>query len=794
MKYIGLLSILRSVASVLLCCLGTGVLAQNVTVTGRVIDADTEEPIPFASIALVEKESEDILAGSTTGVEGNFEIRSNSFEIIVKVSFIGYEDKTISDFTATGDMISLGDIRLKSTALGLEEVEITAEKSSMEFKLDKRVFNVGKDLSSTGMGALEVLDNVPSVNVDIEGQVSLRGNGGVQILINGKPSILADSEGNALGSITADMIERIEVITNPSAKYEAEGTAGIINIVLKKEEKKGLNGSVSLNTGIPENHSVGGSMNYRTDDFNFFTQFGAGYRSLPRYRESENRDLTTGTAIITDGTEYRNELFYNITLGSDYYLTDKDIITLSGSFAFEDEDQPSETEFAFIGENGQVESRWLRNETTEADNPKYQFELQYRKEFENNEDHQLLVSAQGNFFGKEQSSEFINTPLLNTEVDPNQRTATDFYERRYVFRLDYTNPFTENLTLETGALFEVKDVGNEFEVFNEIDGVYVPDSNFINNFEYDQDVLGIYGTLAYEKDRWGLKIGLRGEHTYLRTELVTTNEVNNRDFTNLFPSVHSSYEFSEAFSLQAGYSRRIYRPRLWDLNPFFNIRNNYNIRQGNPELLPEFSDSYELTGILLLGSVSLNSSLYYLFTDEVIERVTFSENNVNITRPINLGTRDKFGIELNGKYSTTNWLTFNWDFNWGYFLRNGTFEETSFDYEDDQWSGELTTKIKMPSDLELEFAVNYQSGFETVQGNVSGIAFANGGLRKKFLDGKIVVNFGVRDIFNSRIRESFARQPNFSFYDYSRRGTFYTLGVSYGFGKGEAMTYSGRRR
>jgi outer membrane receptor protein involved in Fe transport len=622
----------------------------------------------------------------------------------------------------------------------------------------------------------------------------LRGNSGVQILINGKPSILADPEGNALGSITADMIERIEVITNPSAKYEAEGTAGIINIVLKKEEKKGLNGSISANTGIPANHSLGGSMNYRTDNFNFFTQFGAGYRSLPRFRESENRDLTTGTAIITDGTEYRNEAFYNITLGADYYLTEKDVITLSGSFAFEDEEQPSETEFSSIGENGVIDARWLREESTQAENPKYQFDLQYQREFESHEDHKLLFTAQGNFFGKEQRSQFTNTSLLNSEVDPDQRTATDFFERRYILKLDYTNPFSDHLTLEAGGLYEIKDVGNEFEVFNEIDDVYVPDSNFINDFEYDQDVLGIYTTLAYEKERWGVKLGLRAEHTYLRTELVTTGEENNQDFTNLFPTVHTSYEFNDSFSLQAGYSRRIYRPRLWDLNPFFNIRNNYNIRQGNPELLPEFSDSYEITAILIKGQVSLNSSLYYLYTTEVIERVTFSEDNVNITKPINLGTNDKIGFELNGKYNPAKWLTFNWDFNWGYFRRDGSFEDTNFDYEDDQWSGELTTKIKMPSDLEIEVAANYQSGFETVQGNVSGFAFANAGIRKKFLKGKIVVNLGIRDIFNSRIRESFARQPDFFFYDFSWRGTFYTLGVSYGFGKGEAMTYSGRRR
>jgi outer membrane receptor protein involved in Fe transport len=286
---------------------------------------------------------------------------------------------------------------------------------------------------------------------------------------------------------------------------------------------------------------------------------------------------------------------------------------------------------------------------------------------------------------------------------------------------------------------------------------------------------------------------LRLENTDLQTLLTTTNERNVQNFTDLFPSLHASYKWSEKFSMQTGYSRRIYRPRLWDLNPFFNIRNNFNIRQGNPDLLPEYSDSYEITGILLLGDVSFYSSLYYLYTTEQIERVTFSEGNRNITKPVNIGTQDKVGLEFNGKYKAVEWFSMNWDFNWGYFSRNGQFEDQDFDFADDQWNTEVTAKFKLNKGIDLELTGNYQSGFQTVQGNQSGFGFANMGLRKKFFKGKIVANFAVQDIFNSRIRETFTRQPSFTAYDFSQRGTFYTLGVSYGFGKGEAMTYSGRR-
>jgi outer membrane receptor protein involved in Fe transport len=773
---------------------GLALYAQEIAVSGLVVDEDRNEPIPFATVALLQAGSKEILSGTTTDIDGKFELTAENPSIKIQISFIGYHVKVVDAPPVADGKMDFGIVLIQSSALGLDEVEIVGERSEMEFKLDKRIFNVGKDISSTGMGALELLDNVPSVNVDIEGQISLRGNSGVQILINGKPSVLADPEGNALGSITADMVERVEVITNPSAKYEAEGTAGIINIVLKKGEKRGLNGSITGNTGIPDNHSLGGSVNYRTENFNFFTQFGAGYRSLPRFRESENLDLTSGNKLVSEGTEFRNEAFYNITLGADYYLTERDVITLSGSFAFEDEDQPSETEFSFFGENGQLESQWLRNETTEAANPKYQYDFNYTREFADSKEHTLQFSSLGNFFGKETSSFFDNTALLDAEIDPNQRTQTDFFERRFLFQLDYTKPISDRWSVEAGSLYEIKNVGNDFSVFNEVDGAFIPDSNFTNNFEYSQNVLGVYGTVGYEAKGWGVKGGLRVENTDLQTLLTNTNEQNIQNFTDFFPSFHTSYKWNDRFSMQAGYSRRIYRPRLWDLNPFFNIRNNFNIRQGNPDLLPEYSDSYEITGILLLGKVSLNSSLYYLYTSEKIERVTFSEDNRNITKPINIGTQDKVGLELNGKYKAVDWLSFNGDFNWGYFSRNGDFEGQSFDFADDQWTTEVTAKFKFTNGIDFEVSGNYQSGFETIQGNQSGFAFANMGLRKKFLKGKIVANFAVRDIFNSRIRESFTRQPDFTAYDLSQRGTFYTLGISYGFGKGEAMTYSGRRR
>ncbi|MCI5080089.1 MAG: TonB-dependent receptor family protein [Saprospiraceae bacterium] len=769
--------------------------ADDITITGIVLDQNSKQPIEFATIMVADANSGASITGTTTDLDGAFSVSTNARNFRIEISFIGFKTTKITDFTIDGNKVELGEIMLADNSQQLEEVVVRAEKSTTEFKLDKRVFNVGKDLSSTGASALEVLNNVPSVNVNIEGEISLRGSSGVQVLINGKPSVLTSEQGNALGTITADMIDRVEVITNPSAKYDAEGTSGIINIVIKKDEREGLNGSVTLNTGLPHNHSFGLSLNRRTDKFNLFSQLGVGYRELPNDVENINRDLVNNTEIYTIGEEFRNENFYNFNLGTDYYINDHNVITLSGNFAYEVEDQPSATDFSFTDANGEVISEWYRSEVTEATNPKYQYELQYKGDFKDHEDHMLLFSALGNFFGKDQSSEFFNETRSGLiDQDGRQETRTNFKEAEYTFKLDYTKPFSDKFQVETGAQYVLTDVSNDFAVSDFVDGEWIPNEGLTNIFEYDQKVLGIYGTAAYEGDKWGIKGGMRVENTDLNTYLINTQETNNQNFTNLFPSLHTSYKLSEHLSLQAGYSRRIRRPRLWDLNPFFNIRNNFSIRTGNPNLQPEFTDSYEVASIYIIGQTSLNFAIYYRYTTDVVERISFFEDNVTTFRPENIGTNKATGAEFNAKYSPAKWVTFTGDINYNIFNREGDLEGTSFDFEADQWSSKVTTKIKLPADFDFEITGQYRSSFQTVQSEVSDQLFADMGLRKKILKGKGVINFSIRDIFASRIRESETFQPTFYTYNFQQRGRFITLGFSYGFGKGEAMEFTGRRR
>lgn len=766
---------------------------NNFEVKGVIIDQSSEQPIPFATVLVVDKLTSQPITGVNTADDGSFSIIASSKEIFIEVSFIGYETIRREDIQINGQNVDLGKIALSEQSQMLNEVEVRGERSSTEFRLDKRVFNVGKDLSSAGANALEVLDNVPSVTVSIEGQVSLRGNSGVQILINGKPSVLTSEGGNALRSITAEMIEKVEVITNPSAKYEAEGTAGIINIVIKKDEREGVNGSFSLNYGKPENNSVGLSLNRRTERFNLFTQIGYGIRNYPRQQKNKNDDFLTNTQILTEGTQYRKEEFYNIILGTDYYINPQNVITLSGFYAFEAEDQPSNTHVMQYQNNTQLTSEWNREEVTTAGNPKYQYEFIYKKDFLDDEDHDLIFSATGNLFSKEQTSEFFNTSVLGIDAFDDQQTRTFFKEEVHTFKLDYTHPFGEEWTVEGGFQYSNNDVSNDFEIKDDLGGQWLINPGFTNIFEFKQSVLGVYGITAYESDTWGVQLGLRTENTRVNTLLVNTNQKNDQNFTDWFPSVNTSYKFNTTFSIQAGYSKRIYRPRLWDLNPFFNIRNSFNYRKGNPDLRSEYSDSFEISAIYVKGIASINMSLYQLFTTNAIESVTTFQDNISVRAPENLGTKRANGIELNGKINPTKKIVISGDFNYNTFDRKAAWQGQSFDFKGNRWSSEITSKFKFPKDLDIEFSWNYQSGFKTIDGKASPSQYLNLGARKKLLKGKGVVSFNIRDIFATRVNENQTIRDDFNIWNRSVYGRFWVIGFSYGFGKGEAMEFTGRR-
>ena len=785
----------HAVASLFACSLLLGVLplTAQLTVRGTVVEAASQSPVEFATVKVLTADS-SLVGGTTTDPDGRFEVQVPSAEASIEISFIGF-----ATFAKTGfgesPVQDLGTISLQLAGELLDDVIVRAERSTTEFRLDRRVFNVGQDLASAGASSLEVLNNVPSVTVSLEGEVALRGSAGVQILIDGKPSVLASEGGQGLGAITAEMIDRVEVITNPSAKYDAEGSSGIINIVLKREDKTGIAGSASLNTGTPANHSFGLSLSQRAEKFSLFGQLGGGIRRLPRFSESANLDETTNTLVLSTGDATREETFVNVILGTDYRINALNTLSLTGFFAYEWEQNPSTTDFRVLQAGGQLEDSWRRTEDTEAGNPKWQYELNYTKRFDpDDKDHQLVVTALGNAFQKDQESTFSTQVSSGEARFGDQQTRTEFGEVAATFKLDYTRPLTKTWTLETGAQYQRNDVSNDFETRDLLgtDFVVVPAQTDV--FSWDQGVTAAYATGAYEGERWGVKGGLRAEYTDLQTALASEGQPRDQDYADLFPSVATSYKLSEAASLQASYSRRIFRPRLWNLNPFFNIRDNFNVRTGNPDLQPEYTDAYELTGLWVVGELSLSSAAYYRRTTDVVERVSFVTDNVNVTKPVNIGTTDAVGLEFNGKYTVTRWLTLSTDLNYFTFERAAVLDGRDLSFGADRLTGRLVSKLRLPADFDVEVTGNLRSREITVQGRERGFAWLDAGVRKKVLGGKVVVSAGVRDALASRVQVNTVRTPGFSIRNERFRGRFWTLGVSYAFGKGEAMEFAGRRR
>lgn len=773
--------------------------SKQLNFVGKVIDKTSRQPLEYATISLFTKDNNQLVTGGVTNDKGRFSVSTKLplRSLFVKIEYIGYQPIIIRELKASQGQVNLGVVSIAPDKKMLSEVTVTAEKSQTIFKLDKRVFNVGKDLISAGGSSLDVLNNVPSVNVSIEGAISLRGNANVQILINGNPSVMTGGSGNSLGAISASMIDRIEVITNPSAKYDAKGTTGIINIVLKKEERRGFNGSLTLNTGIPENHSLGLSLSRRTEKFNLFTQIGVGKRMFPsNYRGiTIDRNNANGQQLQNNGEAEKHEQFYNIRLGMDYHINPFNVITLAGNFAYEFENEFSDTYFNLLNASEQTINLSQRDENTTATNPKWQYDFQYKKTFANDKDRSLAFTAQGFFFGKDRNSSFKNTTTQGNQANFEQTSRSNFSDASYSFRLDYTHPFAKNNTLEVGAKYDLNFNANDYEVNDLANGIAVVNPNFTNVFEFDQKVLGVYGTYSYEIGKVGLKAGVRVENTQIATRLITTNANNQQDYTNVFPSVHLSYKITKQFSTQVSYSKRIYRPSMWDLNPFTTIRDNLNQSFGNPGLQPEFTDSYELTAIQNWEKASFNISVFHRRTQDVVNDITEVRDSLTITTPQNVGNSENTGVEVNGKLTPVKWFSLLGDFNWTYFNRTGSYEQTNFAFENTRWSVRLTSKFKFPMGIDAEIRVRYRSAVQELLGTQQEIAFADLGIKKKLWKGRAVINFSVRDVFSSRRRIMEMDQPGF--YRYNNRqwgGRMMVLGVSMSFGKGNAMEFSGHKR
>ena len=738
-------------------------------IKGKVIDGTNGEPLDYATITILSKKDSALVTGGITDEKGTFTIETKMGQYFAQIDFLAFQTKTVSTIPLGKEQFvaDLGTIALAADAHTLGEVEVRAEKSQMQMSLDKRVFNVGKDLANTGASAEDILDNVPSVEVDVEGNVSLRGSGNVRILIDGKPSGLVGADNaNGLRSLPSNLIDKVEVITNPSARYEAEGMTGIINIVLKKDKKKGVNGSFDVTTGYPANYGVGVNMNFRREKVNFFVNYGLSYRENNggglTYQERYRDDLT----LIQDQTRNHNRGGWSNSLrfGADYFINKYN--TLTGSFLYRKSDEDNLSTIIYKDYFNTATFDDLQEVTNRTDNEienekAIQYALNYKKTFDK-KGQELTATVQYEEDSETEGSDYLeryfdrnNTPIDRPDLLQESNNAES--EKQYLFQIDYVNPISKEGKFELGLRSSIRDIRNDYEVNEFDDNISQPLLDFrgnplSNNFKYDEDIHAAYAIYGDKKGKFSYQFGLRGEYSQVVTELIETNELNDRNYFNLFPSAFFNYEFSEKNAIQLSYSRRIQRPRFWYLNPFFTFSDARNQRTGNPNLDPELTHSTELGFINYFDKGTITSSAYYRYSEGTISRSvrTVLDDQTTLSRPENLKDEHAYGLEFTVSYTPYKWWRINSDLNFFRAITDGS--NISEDLKADTYTmrGRATSRMTFWKEVDMQLRFSYRAPRATPQGRSKAISSIDLAANTDVLKGKGTLTLSVRDIFNTR--------------------------------------------
>jgi outer membrane receptor protein involved in Fe transport len=749
---------------------------DQISITGKIIDSNTKEPLEYATVILNNQETKQ-LSGGITDENGNFNIKINTGTYDISFEFISFKTIKISN-KIINSSINFGTIKLSEDADELDEIVIIAEKSTVEIRLDKRIYNVGKDMTVRGGSASDVLDNVPSVDVDVEGNVSLRGNENVRILIDGKPSALVGLSGtDALRQLPADAIERVEVVTSPSARYDAEGTAGILNIILRKGVATGLNGSLNATIGDPTQYRIASNINFRTKKVNLFTNLG--YRNssgpgnfLTNLSTFENESINS--LRIEDRNFERNRNGYNINVGLEYFLSKESSIT--GTYFFRDSDNKnlSNNIIRVFDINDILEFSDTRIQDEDEIDTTSQFALNYTNNI-NSSGHKLTIDFQYS------ESEEIEKAFINDSLaEENNITTED--SKNTLIQSDYVLPIGENTQFEIGYRGEFQDLTSDFLVTR------TPTLDFdpSNNLVFKQNVNAIYSQFGSKLNKFSYLLGLRTEITDVKVRLTNTNEKFDYKYTELFPTINVGFERTEDQSFTIGYSRRLRRPRFWYLNPFESRSSQNVIYKGNPALIPTFTNSFDLGFLQKIGKLTLNSSIYFQHSINAIQRVSRDEirfiDGVNqvitIREPINLASEDRFGFELTTNYNPSKKVRLSGSFNVFQQESKGLYAYNKFIIDEisgdiiatpeiqdlgntnNSWFTRFNATFSLPWEIQMQNRLSYRGPRKTVQSESDGIFSANIALSKDVFKEKGSLVLNVSDVFNSRKRKSTNYNPN----------------------------------
>ncbi len=734
---------------------------QTFQISGKVIDKETGQPLEYATIILTSLRSKKV-SGGLTDAKGEFDIEVNRGMYNISIEFISFKTHHIPNKRIT-ENINFGTIALAVDSENLDEIEIIAEKTTVEIRLDKKIYNVGKDLTVRGGTVSDVLDNVPSVSVDVEGNVALRGNENVRILINGKPSGLVGlSSTDALRQLPAEAIEKVEVITSPSARYDAEGTAGILNIILRRSKLQGLNGAITTKVGYPKAAGISGNLNYRTGDFNFFTTSGYNYREVPGNSFTSTNFINTGLLFEEARDFDRLRKGFNTNVGVEWYVNKTSSITTSVFFR-ESDNESNTTNNIFQRDINGLETESFRFDPELEDDKSIQYSVNYDKKFKT-DGHKLTFD-----FQYEKSTEDENS-LISQDAIEVERVRTIENQERILLQTDYVLPIGENSQFELGYRGNFNQLNTDYTIENIENGNFVLDTDLSNNLIYKENINALYSQYGSKIKKFSYLLGLRLEATRVTIDQLTSNEHEVKSYAELFPTLNLGYEISEDQSITLGYNRRIRRPRSYFINPFPSRSSATNLFQGNPNLDPSFSNGIDLGYLNRFGKLTLNTSIYFQHATNAFSSIseptgdaeTINGQEVPVIRRtiINLASNDRYGFEFTLTYSPSRKWRLNGNFNLFKSITKGEFNNQNLDAENTSWFIRLNNKVTLPWKIDWQTRLSYRGPSENAQNKRKGIFSTNLAFSKDLFKERASLALNISDIFNTRKRESEINVPN----------------------------------
>ncbi|MEZ4938253.1 MAG: TonB-dependent receptor [Crocinitomicaceae bacterium] len=733
---------------------------------GVVEDSSSTEPIEFATISLFRIKDSALVTGGVSDVNGRFRITEIPIGMYrVKISFIGYKDKVVGPllFKPEASKLDLKTVQISTAESALNEVEIIAEKAELETKIDRKVFNVEKNITATGGTVNDLLNNIPSVEVDMDGNISLRGSGNVTILIDGKPSSLTGgARTGILTSIPASSVESIEVITNPSAKYDPDGMSGIINIILKKNKLKGITAGVELSAGTGNTYNTSTNFNYKNEKLNFYSNYSfnhyRGYRNYESTRKTTIEDTLLSLDQYRDGTDLNES--HMLKLGIDFYLNPKNILGFSVMGNLSRREREGYMKYTEYNNFEAQKEFWTRDTYDPNHSKSLDFSLNYQHKFKQ-AGHELQLNlnqsvgdqiTQGFYL-----EQYYDTMLIPEDLPIRQQLEYDEKNNFFVGMLDYVNPIKKNMKVEAGAKATIRNIYQDSynESYDYDSSFFLPTDSLNNIFTYNEQIYAVYGIWSHTiKERFGYQIGIRLEQALTRPVLVNTNDTYRNDYFSWFPSLHLSYKLGEKknHELTLSYSKRINRPHMHSLNPFPNYSDPLNVRQGNPYLYPEYIQSVELGYAHYSKYFTFTGSGYFRYMTDMIQRVLVVDSSgVNYRTWSNVDNGFSYGVEAVMIIKPFDWWRMNVSFNlFQMVFQDQSNTESDLNNQGLGWSAKLmSTMTFFDKSTEVQVNFNYSAPRPISQGTIRARWNADFAAKQWFLKKTLAVGIRVSDIFNT---------------------------------------------